>query len=91
MIGKDIESGDAVLIRRMSNPRGDIRDDDVVACMLYGDRATLKSYFRERDGIRLHPENPSPEYEERIISNRAFDIGDARIIGKMLGVWKDWE
>ena len=36
MIGVDVYDGNAVLIRRMSNPRGDLRNGDVVACMVHG-------------------------------------------------------
>ncbi len=85
MIGANVEDGDAVLIRRMSNPRGDIKDGDVVACLVHGDRATLKTLYRESDGIRLHPENP--EYEDIFVPFEDFFVGEARIIGKMIDVW----
>lgn len=86
MIGADILDGNAVLIRRMSNPRGDLKNGDIIACMIHGDRATLKTYFKESDGIRLHPENP--DYEDIFVPIEDFMIGDARIIGKMVGVWE---
>ena len=86
MIGADILDGNAVLIRRMSNPRGDLKNGDIIACMIHGDRATLKTYFKESDGIRLHPENP--DYEDIFVPMEDFMIGDARIIGKMVGVWE---
>ena len=86
MIGVDINDGDAVLIRRMSNPREDIKDGDIVACMIHGDRATLKTYYRRKDGVMLHPENP--EYEDVFIPYEEFMIGEARIIGKMTAVYK---
>ena len=85
MIGANINDGNAVLIRRMSNPSGDLKNGDVVACMIHGDRATLKSYYKEADGIRLHPENP--EYEDIFVPYEDFMIGEARIIGKMIGIW----
>ena len=86
MIGADILDGNAVLIRRMSNPRGDLKNGDIIACMIHGDRATLKTYFKESDGIRLHPENP--DYEDIFVPMEDFMIGDARIIGKIVGVWE---
>jgi len=86
MIGADIYDGNAVLIRKMSNPKGDLKDGDIVACMLHGDRATLKTFYKKRDGILLHPENP--EYEDIFIPYEEFIIGDARIIGKMISVRK---
>ena len=85
MIGADVEDGDAVLIRKMSNPRGDLKNGDIIACLIHGDRATLKTFYKEPDGIRLHPENP--EYEDIFVPNEEFFVGEARIIGKMVGVW----
>ncbi len=86
MIGADINDGDAVLIRKMSNPKWDIKNGDVVACMIHGDRATLKSYFRTESGVLLHPENP--EYDDIFIPYEEFMSGEARIIGKMTAVYE---
>ena len=86
MIGANIEDGDAVLIRRMSNPSGDLKNGDIVACMLHGENATLKTYYREADGLRLHPENP--EYGDIFVPYEEFMIGEARIIGKHVGTWQ---
>ncbi len=88
MTGVGIDDGDAVLIRRMSNPRADIKDGDVIACLIHGDRATLKTYYRESDGIRLHPENPA--YDDIFVPFDEFMIGEARIIGKMTANEKDF-
>ena len=84
MTGANINDGDAVLIRRMSNPRGDLKDGDIIACMLHGERATLKTYRKRPDGVLLHPENP--EYEDIFIPLEEFLIGEARIIGKLISV-----
>ena len=70
----------------MSNPRADIKDGDVIACLIHGDRATLKTYYRENDGIRLHPENPA--YDDIFVPMEEFMIGEARIIGKMTDISK---
>lgn len=86
MIGANIEDGDAVLIRRMSNPSGDLKNGDIVACMLHGENATLKTYYKETDSLRLHPENP--EYEDIFVPYEEFMIGEARIIGKHVGTWQ---
>ena len=83
MIGRDIFDGDKVLIRRMSNPRADVHDGDIVACMIGGNRATLKTLYYESDGILLQPENP--EYESFHITWEDFAMGDAKIIGVMKG------
>lgn len=85
MIGAGIYEGDNVLIRRMSNPRADVRNGDVVACQIHGENATLKTFYREHDHVCLKPENE--EYEEYIIPNTDFETGEARIIGKCMGVW----
>ena len=85
MIGAGIYDGDNVLIRRMSNPRADVRNGDVVACQIHGENATLKTFYREHDHVRLKPENE--EYEEYIIPNIDFETGEARIIGKCMGIW----
>ena len=84
MNGANIYDGDAVLIRRMSNPRGDLKDGDIIACMLHGEKATLKTYRKRPDGVLLHPENP--EYEDIFIPLEEFLIGEARIIGKLISV-----
>lgn len=85
MIGAGVDDGDAVLIRRMSNPAKDLRDGDQIACMVNGDRATLKTYYRVDGGINLHPENPA--FEDIFVSYEQFMIGEARILGKMCGIW----
>ena len=89
MTGAGIEDGDFVLIRRMSNVRADVRNGDVIACMIHGDRATLKTYYKKPDGILLQPENE--EYEPIFVPMEDFMIGEARIIGKMVGLVKQGE
>ena len=86
MIGAGVEDGNAVLIRRMSNPRGDLKDGDVIACRVGGENATLKTYFREADGVRLHPENPA--YDDIFVPFEDFMVGEASIIGKMVSIWE---
>lgn len=72
MIGAGIHEGDRVVVRRQeSADNGDI----VVA--LLGDEATVKRYFKERDHIRLQPENPRLE---------PIRTRDARIIGRVIGL-----
>ncbi len=82
MIGKGIYDGDDVLIRKMSNPSGDLRNGDVVAFMIHGEFATLKTYYKEPNGIRLHPENSA--YDDIIISFEGLYEGEAQLIGKMI-------
>ena len=84
MTGTNINDGDAVLIRKMSNPRGDLKEGDIIACMIHGERATLKTYRKRPDGVLLHPENP--DYDDIFIPFEEFLIGDAKIIGKMVDI-----
>ncbi|HHY12651.1 MAG TPA: transcriptional repressor LexA [Firmicutes bacterium] len=74
MIGAGIFDGDLVLVRQQeSADNGDI----VVA--LLDDEATVKTFYKEEDTIRLQPQNPnlSP-----IISK------DVRILGKVIGLYR---
>jgi repressor LexA len=76
MIDAHIMDGDTLLVLAQTQAQnGDI----VVA--LVEDEATVKRYFREKDRIRLQPENSSmkPLYFER---------GDFRIVGKAVGVMR---
>jgi repressor LexA len=74
MVDAGILSGDYVIVwKQESADNGDI----VVA--LIGDEATLKRFYREKDGVRLEPAN-----------QRMFPIyvrsGEFRILGKVIGV-----
>ncbi len=56
MIEAGIFNGDLIVVRQQSTAKnGDI----VVACI--EDSATVKTFYREKDHIRLHPENSSME------------------------------
>ena len=85
MIGAGINDGDSVLIRKIMTLR-DLHNGDIVACQIHGDRATLKTYYREESGVRLRPQNPS--YNDIFISNDDFLISEARIIGKCVKTHK---
>lgn len=82
MIGAGINDGDVILIRRMSNPRDDVHNRDIVACGIHGDRATLKTFYKQTSGVILQPQNPA--YEPIFVPWEDFDTGEARIIGKMI-------
>ncbi|MCA8973247.1 MAG: transcriptional repressor LexA [Planctomycetes bacterium] len=58
MIEDHIDDGDLVVIER----REHANDGDIVVAILEGEEATLKRFYRERDGvIRLQPANASME------------------------------
>ncbi len=56
MIDAGIADGDIVVARRQETAQ----DGEIVVAML-GDEATVKTFYREADGIRLQPENPDYE------------------------------
>lgn len=72
MIEVGIEDGDLLIIEEACTARnGDI----VVA--LVGEEATVKTFYRERDRIRLQPENRSME---------PIYVDDMQIIGRPIGL-----
>ncbi|HEX3240625.1 MAG TPA: transcriptional repressor LexA [Solirubrobacterales bacterium] len=68
-----IES-DYVIVR----PADDAVDGEIVVALI-GEEATVKRYFREKDHIRLQPEN---DEMEPIITT------EARVLGKVVGVFR---
>lgn len=69
-----IIEGDYVIVR----PAEDASDGEIVVALI-GDEATCKRFFRERDHIRLQPEN---EEMEPILS------AEAQVLGKVVGVFR---
>ena len=69
-----ILAGDHVVVR----PQDTARDGDIVVAMM-GEEATVKRFFKERDHIRLQPENPEME---------PIRSTDVRVIGKVVGVFR---
>jgi repressor LexA len=67
-----ILEGDHVVVHRQATA-----DDGDIVVALVGEEATVKRYFRERDHVRLQPENPAMEP----IRSR-----EAEILGKVVGV-----
>ncbi|ADG82354.1 LexA family transcriptional repressor [Thermincola ferriacetica] len=74
MVEAGILDGDYILVRQQSNAK----NGDIVVALL-GDEATVKTFYKEKDYIRLQPENPRLE---PIITN------EAQIIGKVIGVFR---
>ena len=69
-----ILEGDFVVVR----PSDDASNGEIVVALIE-DEATVKRYFKERNGVRLQPENPA--YEP--IRSR-----DATVLGKVVGVFR---
>jgi repressor LexA len=69
-----ILAGDYVVVRKQETAK----NGEIVVALL-GEDATVKRYFKERDHIRLQPENPAME---------PIRSTDVRILGKVVGVFR---
>lgn len=69
-----IIEGDYVIVR----PADDAVDGEIVVALI-GEEATCKRFFREKDHVRLQPEN---EEMEPILS------AEAQVLGKVVGVFR---
>jgi repressor LexA len=74
MIGVGILEGDYVVVR----PAQTASNGEIVVALIE-DEATVKRYFKERNGIRLQAENP--DYEP-------IRSKDAKVLGKVVGVFR---
>jgi repressor LexA len=74
MTGAGILEGDYVVVR----PAETARNGEIVVALIE-DEATVKRYFKEKDGVRLQAENP--DYVP--IRSR-----DAKVLGKVVGVFR---
>ncbi len=75
MIEAGILDGDYVLVRQQSTAQ----NGDIVVALI-GDEATVKTFYREKDHIRLQPQN---RYLEPIIVK-----DDVSVLGKVIGVFR---
>ncbi|HHX27810.1 MAG: transcriptional repressor LexA [Bacillota bacterium] len=74
MIEAGIFDGDYVLVRQQEHA-----DNGDIVVALLGDEATVKSFYREKDAVRLQPRNSrlAP-----IVSK------DVRVVGKVVGLYR---
>jgi repressor LexA len=72
MIETGIFDGDLVVVRRTT----DARNGEIVVALV-GEEATVKRFFREKDCIRLQPENSAME---------PIMVKDVTILGKVTGL-----
>lgn len=72
MINAGILDGDYVIVQKQSTAQN---GDMIVA--LIEDEATVKTFYKEKDHIRLQPENPNME---------PILVRDVSILGKVIGV-----
>jgi len=75
MINAGIFDGDYILVRQQSTAR----DNDIVVALVNDEAATVKRFFKEKDCIRLQPENDSME---------PFFEKNVSILGKVIGVYR---
>ena len=69
-----ILEGDFVVVR----PADDVSNGEIVVALIE-DEATVKRYFKERNGVRLQPENPAYE---------PIRTREAKVLGKVVGVFR---
>jgi repressor LexA len=74
MIEAGIFDNDLVLVRKQSSAE----NGDIVVAMIE-DSATVKRFFREKDHIRLQPENPTMN---------PIIVRDVIILGKVIGLFR---
>ncbi|AIQ64315.1 XRE family transcriptional regulator [Paenibacillus stellifer] len=76
MIEAGIMNGDYVIVRQQQTAD----NGDIVVAMTEEDEATVKTFYKERDHIRLQPENPSYE---------PLRLNRVTILGKVIGLFRD--
>lgn len=74
MVNAGILDGDYIIVRQQNTAN----NGDIVVAMI-GEEATVKRFFKEKNNIRLQPENP---YMQPIITNEAI------ILGKVVGLFR---
>ncbi|WP_042161895.1 transcriptional repressor LexA [Paenibacillus gorillae] len=76
MIEAGIHNGDYVIVRQQPSAN----NGDIVVAMTEEDEATVKRFYREKDHIRLQPENSSME---------PIRLRSVTILGKVIGLFRD--
>ncbi|MDD6793945.1 MAG: transcriptional repressor LexA [Clostridiaceae bacterium] len=76
MINMGIEDGDLAIIEKADSAR----NGDVVVALI-GEEATIKRFFKEKDHIRLQPENDTME---------PIIVNDCSILGKLVGLFRQY-
>lgn len=76
MIDAGIRNGDYVIVRQQQTAN----NGDIVVAMTEEDEATVKTFYKEKDHIRLQPENPTME---------PLRLKNVSILGKVIGVFRN--
>ncbi len=75
MINAGIFDGDVVIVQKQSTAR----NGDIVVAMTDANEVTLKTYYKEKDHIRLQPENDTMA---------PFIFNNVTILGKVIGLYR---
>lgn len=76
MIEAGIHNGDYVIVRQQPTAN----NGEIVVAMTEDDEATVKTFYKEKDHIRLQPENPTME---------PIRLPSVTILGKVIGLFRD--
>ncbi len=74
MVGAGIHDGDLVIVR----PQHAADNGDIIVARL-GEEATVKRFFKEKNAVRLQPENPTME---PIVAK------NVEVVGKVIGLFR---
>lgn len=77
MIEAGIHSGDYVIVKQQQTAN----NGDIVVAMTEEDEATVKTFYKEKDHIRLQPENSTME---------PLRLKHVTILGKVIGLFRDF-
>lgn len=77
MIEVGINNGDYVIVRQQQSAD----NGDIVVAMTEDDEATVKTFYKEKDHIRLQPENSALE---------PIRLRNVTILGKVIGLFRDF-
>lgn len=75
MIEAGIFDGDMVIVKQQPNAE----NGDIIVAMTEDYEATIKRFFKEKDHIRLQPENPTME---------PIILDNCTVLGKIVGVFR---
>lgn len=76
MIEAGIHNGDYVIVRQQQSAS----NGEIVVAMTEDDEATVKTFYREKDHIRLQPQNQTME---------PIRLRNVTILGKVIGLFRD--
>ena len=79
MVEIGMNSGDLIVV----NKDLDYSDGDIVVARLYGDQVTVKRIYREKEQLRLQPEN-------RLMSPIYVAYDEAEVVGKVIGLLRSY-